>query len=144
MLINMESVFNEKERNRTTSRGLCLYCSLSMRNFQCWIQKKYSRVFIYNFERGIYLLDLITTVAFQKSFAILWKKKTWVHSEVAHTQLTFTCSKSTIITLEKGVKFVQSYQWKHQNDVIDVVLLFLLLTLNIFHIFLFLLLTFNK
>ena len=108
MLINMESVFNEKERNRTTSRGLCLYCSLSMRNFQCWIQKKYSRVFIYNFERGIYLLDLITTVAFQKSFAILWKKKTWVHSEVAHTQLTFTCSKSTIITLEKGVKFVQS------------------------------------
>ena len=108
MLINMENVFNEKERNRTTSRGLCLYCSLSMRNFQCWIQKKYSRVFIYNFERGIYLLDLITTVAFQKSFAILWKKKTWVHSEVAHTQLTFTCSKSTIITLEKGVKFVQS------------------------------------
>ena len=108
MLINMESVFNEKERNRTTSRGLCLYCSLSMRNFQCWIQKKYSRVFIYNFERGIYLLDLITTVAFQKSFAILWKKKTWVHSEVAHTQLTFTCSKSTIITLEKGVKFVRS------------------------------------
>ena len=108
MLINMENVFNEKERNRTTSRGLCLYCSLSMRNFQCWIQKKCSCVFIYNFERGIYLLDLITTVAFQKSFAILWKKKTWVHSEVAHTQLTFACSKSTIITLEKGVKFVQS------------------------------------
>ena len=108
MLINMESVFNEKERNRTTSRGLCLYCSLSMRNFQCRIQKKYSCVFIYNFERGIYLLDLITTVAFQKSFAILWKKKTWVHSEVAHTQLTFTCSKSTTRTLEKGVKFVQS------------------------------------
>ena len=25
-----------------------------------------------------------------------------------HTQLTFTCSKSTIVTLEKGVKYVQS------------------------------------
>ena len=40
------------------------------------------------------------------------------------TQLTFTCSKSAIETLEKD-----------QHDVIDFVLVFLLLTLNIFHTF---------
>ena len=52
------------------------------------------------------------------------------------TQLTFNCSKSTIEIVEKGVRYVQSYQQKHQNDVIDVFLLLLFLTLNIFHIFL--------
>ena len=35
------------------------------------------------------------------------------------TQLGFTCSKSTIQTLENDVKYVQSQQYKHQNDVID-------------------------
>ena len=39
--------------------------------------------------------------------------------------------KATIKTLEKGVNYVQSQQLKHHNDVIDV-LVFLLLTLNIF------------
>ena len=29
--------------------------------------------------------------------------------------------------LEKGVKYVQSYQYKHLNDMIDLVLVFLLL-----------------
>ena len=48
------------------------------------------------------------------------------------TQVIFTCSNSTIETLEKGVKYVQS-QKKHQNDAIDVVLVFLILPLNIFH-----------
>ena len=46
-------------------------------------------------------------------------------------------------TLEKGVKCVQSYQWRHQNNVNDVndfVLVTLMLTLNIFHTFLALLL----
>ena len=33
------------------------------------------------------------------------------------SQLTFSCSKSTIESLEKGVKYVQNYQYKHQNDV---------------------------
>ena len=32
----------------------------------------------------------------------------WVISEIFSTQLTFTCSKSTIETLEKAVKYVQS------------------------------------
>ena len=40
------------------------------------------------------------------------------------TQLTYTCLKSTIETLEKGVKYVS-----------DVVLVILLLTLKIFHAF---------
>ena len=43
--------------------------------------------------------------------------------------------KVTIETLEKGVNYAQSYQWKHQNDAIDVVLVFSLLTLNIFYTF---------
>ena len=51
------------------------------------------------------------------------------------TKLTFTCSKSTIETLEKGVKYVQKNTKKYQNDAIDVVLMSLLLTLNIFHTF---------
>ena len=51
-------------------------------------------------------------------------------------QLKFTCSNLTIETLGKGVKYVQSKQKKHQNDVNDVVMVFLLLTLNIFDTFL--------
>ena len=43
------------------------------------------------------------------------------------SQLAFTCSKSQIKALEKGVKYVQSYQYKHLNDSIDLVLVFLLL-----------------
>ena len=39
--------------------------------------------------------------------------------------LTFTCSKSVIKTLEKAVKYVQSSQQEHHNDVVDVVLIFL-------------------
>ena len=41
--------------------------------------------------------------------------------------------KVVIETLEKCVKYVQSYQLKHQNNVNDFVLVFLFLTLNIFH-----------
>ena len=51
------------------------------------------------------------------------------------TQPTFTSSKSTIKTLEKDAKYIQSSQQKHQNDIIDVNLMILLLILNIFHIF---------
>ena len=40
------------------------------------------------------------------------------------TQLTFTFSKLTIETLEKSVKYVQSQQWKHENDVVYVVMVF--------------------
>ena len=45
-----------------------------------------------------------------------------------------TCSKSTIKSLEKGVKHVKVNNKKHQNDVNDVILVFLL-TLNILHTF---------
>ena len=40
--------------------------------------------------------------------------------------------KLTIEILEQGVKYVQSYSEGHKNSVIDVVLVFSLLVLNIF------------
>ena len=51
------------------------------------------------------------------------------------TKQRFTCSKSAIETLAIGVEYAQSEQKRHQNDIIDIVLVFLLLTLNMFHIF---------
>ena len=48
------------------------------------------------------------------------------------TQQVFTCSKSTVKTLEKGLTHVQSYQWRYQKDVIEVVLVSSLLNLNYF------------
>ena len=50
-------------------------------------------------------------------------------------QQTFTCSISTIGTLEKGVKYVQNKQWRHRNNVNEVVMVSLLLILNRFHTF---------
>ena len=55
--------------------------------------------------------------------------------EVAITQQTFTCSKSTIEAIEKDVTYVQSLQIRQQNDVINIVMVDLSLTLNIFHTF---------
>ena len=54
-------------------------------------------------------------------------------SKIVITRLAWTCLKLTIETL-KGVKYVPSLKKKHQNDVTDIVLMFLL-TLNIFHTF---------
>ena len=51
------------------------------------------------------------------------------------TQRAFTCSKSTIKALGKGLTYVQSYQWRYQKDVIEVVLVSSLLTLNYFTLF---------
>ena len=48
------------------------------------------------------------------------------------TQQAFTYSKSTIETLEKGLTYVQSYQWRYQKDVIEIVLVSSLLILNYF------------
>ena len=36
------------------------------------------------------------------------------------SQLTFTCSKSAIETLEKGLKYVQSLQQKHSNNFTEI------------------------
>ena len=44
-----------------------------------------------------------------------------------------TCSKSTIKTVEQGVKYVQIKQKRQQNDTTGIVLVSLLFTLNIFH-----------
>ena len=48
-------------------------------------------------------------------------------------QPAFTYSKSTMERPEQRVKYVQSLQQRHQDDVSDVVLVSLLLTLNRFH-----------
>ena len=58
----------------------------------------------------------------------IWKKQI-----TTATQPAITYSELTIETLERGVKYVQSYQLRNQNDA-GVVLVSLLLTLNIFHI----------
>ena len=52
------------------------------------------------------------------------------------TQLAFTCSKLTIEILEQGVKYIQKYTIKTLASFTanGIVLVFLLLTLNIFHI----------
>ena len=42
----------------------------------------------------------------------------------------YTYSKSTLETLEKGLIHVQSYWWRYQKDVIEVVLVASWLTLN--------------
>ena len=41
--------------------------------------------------------------------------------------------KITIETLEEGVKYAESYQWRHQNDTAGVVLVSVSLILNIVH-----------
>ena len=50
-------------------------------------------------------------------------------------QPPFTCSKVKMETLEQCGKSVQSWQQRHQKDVIDIVLVSVLLTLNRFHKF---------
>ena len=47
-------------------------------------------------------------------------------------QPAITCSNLTKETLEQVLKYVQSWQWRYQNDA-GVALVSLLLTLNIFH-----------
>ena len=54
------------------------------------------------------------------------------------TQLTFTCSKSPIEALEKGVKYVQSYKKNTRTTSLTsfwCFLVFLLFSSNIFHTF---------
>ena len=47
------------------------------------------------------------------------------------SHLTITCSKLTTEILQYGVKYIQNQQKRHQNEAWQV---YLLLTLNIFHI----------
>ena len=59
----------------------------------------------------------------------------WISASEFSFQAAFTCSKLTIETRKQGVKYVQIYQKRHQSDVTGVILVFLLLTLNIFYTF---------
>ena len=71
----------------------------------------------------------------------LWHKLS--ESDNWHTQLAFTCSKSTTETLEKGVKHSSKLTIKHQNDLNGN--LTMTMTMTISHLFLlFILLTLNK
>ena len=53
------------------------------------------------------------------------------HTDV--TQQTFSCYKSAIGTLANGMKIAQRKKKKHQNYIIDIVLLSLLVTLTKLH-----------
>ena len=50
--------------------------------------------------------------------------------------MSFLLSKVSKRNIGKRYEILQSQQYKHQIDVIDVVLVLLLLTLNMFHTFL--------
>ena len=54
-------------------------------------------------------------------------------ADVLKAELTITCSKAIIKTLEQGVNYVQSKQQKPRSDVTVIVLMPLYLTLNMFH-----------
>ena len=58
-----------------------------------------------------------------------FKMSFWTHYENP-TKPVFTCSKLTKETLEQGKKYVQSWQWRHQDDAVGIVLVPLLLTLS--------------
>ena len=47
----------------------------------------------------------------------LEKEKTLIQWKKSYCQPAFNCSKLTIKTLKQGVKFVQSQQYRHQNDI---------------------------
>ena len=86
-------------------------------------------------------ISLISLVLFNIFVTIFWHKNSSANIDPTQfslngagdemVQLSFTCSKSITKTLEKVVKFVQNYKWWYQNDVIDLVLVSLLLTLSI-------------
>lgn len=54
-------------------------------------------------------------------------------SAKTNCQPTFTCWNSAMDTLQQYVKSFRSSQWRHQNDVIEVLLVSLLLTWNRLH-----------
>ena len=102
-----------------------------------WVVKNLSKIFLYpkNFWDKVRRNELIVaSIQFNTMFHSYRNRLVICTTEKLPSQ-AFT-SKSKIETLEKGVKYFQSYQDKYQNDVIDVILMFPLITLNIFHTFL--------
>ena len=82
-------------------------------------------------------INIIRKTGFKicRGFNLLASNKWFPLFLVADPSNIYLSSKSKIETLEKGVKYIQRYQQKYQNAVIEVVLVFLLLSLNIFHTF---------
>ena len=64
-----------------------------------------------------------------------WSKSAKYEKLSKYSQPAFTCSNLTIETLEQGVQYAQSQQWRHQIDANGVILVSSLLTLNIYHPF---------
>ena len=88
-------------------------------------------------------VDKVETKSTLQKFSLKTLQLVWVNPHITeglHTvfffyssQLTFTFSIKE--TLKKQCEICLKLTIKHQNDVLDVVLVFLLLTLNIFHNF---------
>ena len=74
------------------------------------------------------IIDIFTS---RRSVSSNSKKMTGYY--VMGTQQTFTCSKSTIEFLEQGMKYVQVNNRDIRTTSVTFVLVFLLLTLNLFH-----------
>ena len=90
-----------------------------------------------NYTYFIYLSERRFRTKFDLEYSD-WEDYAWYATMISigpslFTQLKFTCSKSAVEILEKGVKYEK--QQKHQNDVNEVVQLFLLSILIIFHAF---------
>ena len=110
----------------------CFYCWLRKSKYRQGWRKKVSYFSQYAVPR-VYCFK--NTALFTKSF-LKWNRVAMIRNiginiqnlmQGRASQLTFTCSKSTIEMLEKGVNiFKVDNKKNHQNDV-DVVLVFLLL-----------------
>ena len=74
------------------------------------------------------MCDIYNLLWDQGVHIFFWKEKQNFY--IIHGYIT--CSKSTIEILEQGLKYVQSYQERQQNDITAVILKPYLLTLNIF------------
>ena len=78
--------------------------------------------------------DLLSYYCIVYHKLVLIQRNMSLQDELQNTQSAITCSQLTIETLEQVLTYVQSSQKKtHQNDVNDIGLVSLLLTLNIFH-----------
>ena len=115
MIHNSETYFSAgiyllKVNNRNNRRRCELYSKLTIKTPERW-QWLRSGVFIVNFEHILYLVLALLLLTLSMKFpARLGSCQTYVMNLFAEvvTQLTFICSNSTIETLEKGVKYVQT------------------------------------
>ena len=116
------------------------YARTKQQRYQCNFMWRCFTVLFVNFSQ-IQEIKLFSLLILNKMFNILYKYQRssfWVVCSLAVIVFCFSkqlrFSKSRIETIEKSVKYVQRYQqyWIYQSDIIDVFLVSLLLTLNLF------------